>query len=102
MISADVERVQDACFFIQATWSTPLMIIGAMVFLWMEVGVSCLAGLAVIMILIPINGFYIGRKIGITQVIIYSIQNMYVIYSFCYYDMVIFCNAVQHNHVFFI
>ena len=68
MISADVERVQDACFFIQSTWSTPLMIGGAIVFLWMELGVSCLAGLAVIMIIIPINGIYVARKIRITQV----------------------------------
>ena len=68
MISADVERVQDACFFIQSIWSTPLMIVGAIVFLWMELRVSCLAGLAVIMIIIPINGIYVARKIGITQV----------------------------------
>ena len=68
LISVDVERIQDSLFFIQSAWSTPIILVVAMVFLWLEVGASCLAGLIVIFITVPINGFYIGRTVGYIQV----------------------------------
>ena len=37
-------------------WSSPLQIAGAIFFLWQQLGPSVLAGLAVMVLLIPLNG----------------------------------------------
>ncbi|XP_072247113.1 ATP-binding cassette sub-family C member 2 isoform X2 [Leuresthes tenuis] len=56
LMSADAQRFNDVTNFIHLLWSSPLQIIVAIVFLWLELGPSALAGLAVMVLMVPING----------------------------------------------
>ncbi|MEE6486330.1 hypothetical protein FKM82_014574 [Ascaphus truei] len=55
LMSADAQRFMDLTNFIHLLWSSPLQIAISIVFLWTELGPSVLAGLAVMVLLIPIN-----------------------------------------------
>ncbi|XP_053306512.1 ATP-binding cassette sub-family C member 2 [Spea bombifrons] len=55
LMSADAQRFMDLTNFIHLLWSSPLQIAISVVFLWEELGPSVLAGLAVMILLIPIN-----------------------------------------------
>uniref|UniRef100_A0A669PY13 ATP binding cassette subfamily C member 2 n=1 Tax=Phasianus colchicus TaxID=9054 RepID=A0A669PY13_PHACC len=65
LMSADAQRFMDMANFIHQLWSSPLQIILSIVFLWGELGPSVLAGLAVMLLLIPINGFLVNKSKGI-------------------------------------
>ncbi|XP_039995158.1 canalicular multispecific organic anion transporter 1 [Xiphias gladius] len=67
LMSADAQRFNDVTNFIHLLWSCPLQIILAIVFLWLELGPSVLAGLAVMVLMVPINGLLAtkARKIQI-------------------------------------
>lgn len=56
LMSADAQRFNDVTNFIHLLWSCPLQIILAIVFLWQELGPSVLAGLATMVLMVPING----------------------------------------------
>uniref|UniRef100_A0A8D0CEX9 ABC-type glutathione-S-conjugate transporter n=1 Tax=Scleropages formosus TaxID=113540 RepID=A0A8D0CEX9_SCLFO len=55
LISADAQRFSDVTNFIHLLWSCPLQIILAIFFLWLELGPAVLAGLGVMLLMIPIN-----------------------------------------------
>ncbi|KAG8535319.1 hypothetical protein GDO81_028830, partial [Engystomops pustulosus] len=55
LMSADAQKFMDLTNFIHLIWSSPLQIAVSVVFLWEELKVSVLAGLAVMILLIPIN-----------------------------------------------
>ncbi|CAH2322284.1 canalicular multispecific organic anion transporter 1 [Pelobates cultripes] len=55
LMSADAQRFNDLTNFIHLLWSSPLQIAISILFLWQELGPSVLAGLAVMILLIPIN-----------------------------------------------
>ncbi|XP_054885537.1 canalicular multispecific organic anion transporter 1 [Poeciliopsis prolifica] len=57
LMSADAQRFNDVTNFIHLLWSCPLQIIVSIVFLWLELGPSTLAGLLVMVLMVPINGF---------------------------------------------
>uniref|UniRef100_A0A672I8F6 ATP-binding cassette, sub-family C (CFTR/MRP), member 2 n=1 Tax=Salarias fasciatus TaxID=181472 RepID=A0A672I8F6_SALFA len=59
LISADAQRFNDVTNFIHLLWSCPLQIIISIAFLWIELGPSVLAGLAVMVLMVPINGLII-------------------------------------------
>ncbi|XP_009877002.1 PREDICTED: canalicular multispecific organic anion transporter 1 [Apaloderma vittatum] len=61
LMSADAQRFMDTTNFIHQLWSSPLQIILSIVFLWEELGPSVLAGLAVMVLLIPINAFLVAK-----------------------------------------
>ncbi|KAJ7399194.1 Canalicular multispecific organic anion transporter 1 [Pitangus sulphuratus] len=61
LMSADAQRFMDLANFIHQLWSCPLQIILSIVFLWGELGPSVLAGLAVMVLLIPINAFLVAK-----------------------------------------
>lgn len=71
LISADAQRFNDVTNFIHLLWSCPLQIILSIIFLWLELGPSVLAGLAVMVLMVPINGvlatkarkFQVSRKL---------------------------------------
>ncbi|XP_073338250.1 ATP-binding cassette sub-family C member 2 [Pagrus major] len=67
LMSADAQRFNDVTNFIHLLWSCPLQIIISIVFLWFELGPSVLAGLAVMVLMVPINGLLAtkARKIQI-------------------------------------
>lgn len=61
LMSADAQRFMDTANFVHQLWSSPLQIILSIVFLWRELGPSVLAGIAVIVLLIPINGLLVAK-----------------------------------------
>lgn len=56
LMSVDAQRFMDVSPFINLLWSVPLQVILAIYFLWQILGPSALAGVAVIILLIPLNG----------------------------------------------
>lgn len=60
LMAVDVQRFMDLATTINTIWSAPLQIVLAFYFLWTELGPSVVAGLAVMVVLIPIN-FYIAH-----------------------------------------
>nr|XP_010299762.1 PREDICTED: canalicular multispecific organic anion transporter 1 [Balearica regulorum gibbericeps] len=61
LMSADAQRFMDMANFVHQLWSSPLQIILSIIFLWGELGPSVLAGIAVMVLLIPINGFLVAK-----------------------------------------
>ncbi|XP_040186825.1 ATP-binding cassette sub-family C member 3 isoform X2 [Rana temporaria] len=57
LMSVDAQRFQDLTTFLNMLWSAPLQIFLALYFLWETLGPSVLAGVAVMVLLIPINAF---------------------------------------------
>ncbi|XP_050310916.1 multidrug resistance-associated protein 1 isoform X2 [Anthonomus grandis grandis] len=62
LMAVDAQKFMDITAYINMIWSAPLQICLAMYFLWQELGPSVLAGLAVMIILIPINGFIANKS----------------------------------------
>lgn len=67
LMAVDAQRFMDLTAYINMIWSAPLQIALALYFLWDILGPSVLAGLAVMIILIPVNGF-IANKIKTLQI----------------------------------
>ncbi|XP_051473900.1 ATP-binding cassette sub-family C member 2 isoform X2 [Apus apus] len=61
LMSADAQRFMDVTNFIHQLWSSPLQIILSIVFLWAELGPSVLAGIAVMVLLIPLNALLVAK-----------------------------------------
>uniref|UniRef100_A0A8C7LIJ5 Canalicular multispecific organic anion transporter 2-like n=1 Tax=Oncorhynchus kisutch TaxID=8019 RepID=A0A8C7LIJ5_ONCKI len=55
LMSVDAQRFMDLTTFLNMLWSAPLQIILALYFLWQNLGPSVLAGVAVMILLIPLN-----------------------------------------------
>lgn len=62
LMSVDAQKLMDVTSFIHLLWSNVLQIILAIYFLWAELGPSVLAGVGVMVILIPINGVLATRN----------------------------------------
>ncbi|KAI7815048.1 ABC subfamily C member [Rhyzopertha dominica] len=67
LMSVDAQKFTDLTAYLNMIWSAPLQIILALYFLWDILGPSVLAGLAVMIILIPVNG-YIANRVKILQI----------------------------------
>ncbi|XP_063235805.1 multidrug resistance-associated protein 1-like isoform X3 [Bacillus rossius redtenbacheri] len=67
LMSVDAQRFMDITTNLSMVWSAPLQITLAIIFLWDVLGPSVLAGLAVMIILIPVNG-YIANKSKTLQI----------------------------------
>uniref|UniRef100_A0A673IHA0 ATP-binding cassette, sub-family C (CFTR/MRP), member 3 n=1 Tax=Sinocyclocheilus rhinocerous TaxID=307959 RepID=A0A673IHA0_9TELE len=57
LMSVDAQRFMDLTTFLNMLWSAPLQIILALFFLWQNLGPSVLAGVALMVLLIPFNAF---------------------------------------------
>uniref|UniRef100_A0A672Q906 Canalicular multispecific organic anion transporter 2-like n=1 Tax=Sinocyclocheilus grahami TaxID=75366 RepID=A0A672Q906_SINGR len=57
LMSVDAQRFMDLTTFLNMLWSAPLQIVLALFFLWQNLGPSVLAGVAVMVLLIPFNAF---------------------------------------------
>ncbi|NXA48635.1 MRP3 protein, partial [Nothocercus julius] len=55
LMSVDAQRFTDLMIFLDMLWSAPLQIFLALYFLWQTLGPSVLAGVAVMVLLIPLN-----------------------------------------------
>uniref|UniRef100_A0A4X2M797 ATP binding cassette subfamily C member 3 n=1 Tax=Vombatus ursinus TaxID=29139 RepID=A0A4X2M797_VOMUR len=56
LMSVDAQRFTDLVNFLNMLWSAPMQIILAIYFLWQNLGPSVLAGVALMILLIPLNG----------------------------------------------
>ncbi|XP_072337955.1 multidrug resistance-associated protein 1 isoform X3 [Scyliorhinus torazame] len=56
LMSVDAQKFMDLITYLNMIWSAPLQVILAMYFLWQNLGPSVLAGVAVMVLLVPING----------------------------------------------
>ncbi|XP_017782317.1 PREDICTED: multidrug resistance-associated protein 1 isoform X1 [Nicrophorus vespilloides] len=61
LMSVDAQKFVELTAYLNMIWSAPFQIILALYFLWQVLGPSVLAGLAVMIILIPVNGFIANR-----------------------------------------
>ena len=68
LMSVDAQKLQDAPSFLHLIWSAPLTIALCMYFLWQQLGPSVLAGLLLMLLMIPVNGV-IAQKTRKLQVI---------------------------------
>ncbi|XP_051876833.1 multidrug resistance-associated protein 1 isoform X2 [Pristis pectinata] len=55
LMSVDAQKFMDLITYLNMVWSAPLQVILAMYFLWQNLGPSVLAGVAVMILLVPIN-----------------------------------------------
>ncbi|KAJ8418122.1 hypothetical protein AAFF_G00138310 [Aldrovandia affinis] len=62
LMSADAQRFNDVTNFIHLLWSCPLQIGLAIMFLWMELGASVMAGLLVMVLMVPLNGILAAKS----------------------------------------
>ena len=69
LMSVDAQRFMDLMTFLHIIWSAPFQIAVSMFFLWNILGPSVLAGLAVLILMIPINAF-VSMKARVYQVIL--------------------------------
>ncbi|KAM8717859.1 hypothetical protein ACLKA7_004542 [Drosophila subpalustris] len=67
LMAVDAQRFMDLTTYLNMLWSAPLQIALALYFLWQQLGPSVLAGLAVMIIMIPLNG-YIASRIKTYQI----------------------------------
>uniref|UniRef100_A0A8C3SMI9 ABC-type glutathione-S-conjugate transporter n=1 Tax=Chelydra serpentina TaxID=8475 RepID=A0A8C3SMI9_CHESE len=60
-MSADAQQLMELTVNLNLLWSAPFQILMAIVFLWQELGPSVLAGVAVLVLVIPINAFVAAK-----------------------------------------
>lgn len=62
-MSTDVDRIVNFCPSLHAAWSLPFQLVVTMGLLFQQLGLSCLAGLAVAVVMVPVN-MVIAKSIG--------------------------------------
>ncbi|XP_070609092.1 ATP-binding cassette sub-family C member 2 isoform X2 [Erythrolamprus reginae] len=62
LMSVDAQRFMDFTVYMHQLWSAPLQIILSLVFLWVELGPSVLAGIGVMVLLIPLNAVLVAKS----------------------------------------
>lgn len=69
LMSVDAQKLMDVTNYFQLTWSTVLQIVLSIFFLWRELGPSVLAGVGVMVLLIPVNAVLAtkNRKIQVKK-----------------------------------
>ncbi|XP_062499702.1 multidrug resistance-associated protein 1-like [Corticium candelabrum] len=69
LMAVDAQRFMDLMMYFHMIWSSPLQIILAVFFLWQTMGPSVLAGVGVMILLIPVNAVmaFITRKLQVKQ-----------------------------------
>ncbi|KAM9019894.1 multidrug resistance-associated protein 1-like isoform 1-T1 [Ara ararauna] len=61
LMSADTQQLMEMAVNLNLLWSAPFQIIMAVVFLWKELGPSVLAGVALLLLVIPINALIAAK-----------------------------------------
>ena len=67
LMSVDAQRLMELMTYINSLWSSPLQIAGSLYFLYNTLGLSILAGLGVMILIIPLNMFF-GSRMSTLQV----------------------------------
>ncbi|KAJ6662481.1 hypothetical protein lerEdw1_011895 [Lerista edwardsae] len=61
LMSADVQQLMEMTVNLNLLWSAPFQILLTIVFLWQELGPSVLAGVAMLLLVVPINAFVAAK-----------------------------------------
>ncbi|XP_019384295.1 PREDICTED: multidrug resistance-associated protein 1-like isoform X1 [Crocodylus porosus] len=61
LMSSDAQQLMEMAVNLNLLWSAPFQILMAIIFLWQELGPSVLAGVAVLVLVIPINAFVAAK-----------------------------------------
>mmetsp|Transcript_32353 Transcript_32353/g.47555 ORF Transcript_32353/g.47555 Transcript_32353/m.47555 type:complete len:930 (+) Transcript_32353:22-2811(+) len=69
LMTVDAQRIGDVASYLHQIWSSALTIILSFYFLWMQLGPSCLGGVAVIVIAIPINKIIVVHMTRLQKVL---------------------------------
>ncbi|KAG7280285.1 hypothetical protein CRUP_026826 [Coryphaenoides rupestris] len=88
LMSADAQRFYEVTKLIHLLWSCPLQIALSIAFLWLELGPSALAGLAVMVLMLPILKLYAWEPSFQSQVEGYRGQELQVMRKFAYLNSV--------------
>ena len=78
-MSVDAQQLMDLTSYIHNLWSSPIQIIIAVFFLYEAMGVSILAGVAVMVLLVPVNTILsrMARKLQVIHVCSEKMLNEY-------------------------
>ena len=79
LMSVDTLQIQQSLIFMNALWTGPLQVAGAMILLYQIMGLSAFAGVAVMTLTIPIN-FLVFARIATLQVKVCSVAACLFIY----------------------
>ncbi len=66
-MAIDTQRVGDFFLFLNDTWSVPLQILFAVYLLWDQLGVASLAGLVLMVLIMPLNAYLVSHLRGLSQ-----------------------------------
>jgi len=69
LVGIDAQWMQDLMTYLHAVWYSFFQIGLAMYFLWGQVGPSCLAGVVVIVVMMPVTKFIAGWLSGIQKIL---------------------------------
>lgn len=58
LMSVDAQKIMDLLPYLHMVWSAPLQIALALYMLWMTLGPSVLAGIVIMILLVPLNGVF--------------------------------------------
>ncbi|XP_062982827.1 multidrug resistance-associated protein 1-like isoform X2 [Elgaria multicarinata webbii] len=61
LMSADIQQLMELTLNLNLLWSAPFQILLTIIFLWQELGPSVLAGVGVLLLILPINAFVAAR-----------------------------------------
>ena len=68
LVGVDLEKFQSMLRWLNFAWATPVMVTVSTVLMWQQIGASCLAGLGLLLLLLPLNGISIAKKVNNIQV----------------------------------
>lgn len=68
LMAIDAQKLHDVCHYMHEIWTSPISVIVAMFLLWNVIGPSCLAGVAILLVIAPLNGGIFGRLYMKSQV----------------------------------
>lgn len=92
LMSVDAQKLMEVTNFIHLLWSNVLQIVLSIYFLWLELGPSVLAGVGVMLLLIPVNGI-IATKNKAIQVNKQCTLWIYTLYSKCKVFCLVYSNS---------
>ena len=68
LMSLDALRIHDAITYAYTLCGTPLVVTLSICFIYNTIGLSSLAGIAVILIMMPLNGYFLADRLRQLQV----------------------------------
>uniref|UniRef100_A0A669BAZ5 Multidrug resistance-associated protein 1 n=1 Tax=Oreochromis niloticus TaxID=8128 RepID=A0A669BAZ5_ORENI len=89
LMSVDAQRFMDLITYINMIWSAPLQVVLALYFLWQNLGPSVLAGVAVMVLMVPVNAVIAMKtkayQVGLCYYYPYTRIHLHYIFMFyCY------------------